>query len=177
MVTVCPMALAKSTLPTPTLLNQAGGLLSNFHDSVPLPPWASKNTTMCGFTQSTFVTEPVRVNLLHISNRADGEWCPHKDAAAERTIKTTEILLKAALLSNDREYTIADFCLINVVDHRRRLPARDCSGAPTEECRRPSIPNRYSFCQQSAGSDRLEVAVPTANAYAPENGQADRSED
>src|SRR6516225_11619838 len=120
------MALAKSTLPTPTLLNQAGGLLSNFHDSVPLPPWSSMSTTMCGFTQSTFATEPF--SFLDISNMADGEWCAHKDAAAERTIKATEILLKAALLSNDREYTTADFCSINVVDHRRRLSARDCSG-------------------------------------------------
>jgi hypothetical protein len=56
------------------------------------------NTTMCGFTQSTFVTVPVSVNLLDIANMADSEWCAHKDAAAERTIKATEILLKAALL-------------------------------------------------------------------------------
>jgi hypothetical protein len=43
---------------------------------------------------------------------ANGEWGAHKDAAAERTIRTvkaTEILLKAALLSNDREYSTADF--------------------------------------------------------------------
>jgi hypothetical protein len=107
------MALAKSTLPTPALLNQAGGLLSNFHHSVPLPPRASMNTSMCGFTQSTSVTVPVSVNLLDISNRVDGEWSAHKDAAVERTIRTiiaTEVLLKAALLSNDREYTTADSC-------------------------------------------------------------------
>jgi hypothetical protein len=109
--TVCPIDLEKSTLPTPTLLNQAGGLLSNFHDSVPLPPWASMNTTKCGSTQSTLVTVPVTANLLDISNMADGEWCAHKDAARERTtrtVKTTEFLLKAALLSNDWEYTTAD---------------------------------------------------------------------
>ena len=50
-------------------------------------------------------------------------------------------------------------------------------GAPTEEWRRLSIPNRHSFCRQSAGSERLEVAVATANAYGPEHGQADRGED
>jgi hypothetical protein len=129
------------------------------------------NTTMCGFTQSTFVTVPVSVNRLDISNMADGQWCAHKEAAAERTtrtIKTREILLKAALLSNDREYTTADSWLINVVYRRRR--------AKIEERPRLSIPNRHSFCRQSAGSERLQVAVPPANAYGPENGQADRSE-
>src|SRR6516225_1929157 len=35
-------------------------------------------------------------------------------------------------------------------------------GATTEECRRLSLPNRHSFCRQSGGSERLEVAVPTS---------------
>jgi hypothetical protein len=35
----------------------------------------------------------------------------------------------------------------------------------------------HSFCRQSAGSERLEVAVAAANAYGPEHGQADRGED
>jgi hypothetical protein len=173
------MALAKSTLATPPLLNQAGGLLSNFHDSVPLPPWASMNTTMCGFTQSSFVTVPVSVNLLDISNMADGEWCAHKDPAAERpirTIKATEILRKAGLLSNAREYITADYWLINVVDRTPAFIRASSPGRPKEELRQLLISSRI----------RLAGRVPEAKGWRwrslpamlrAEKRQGDRAED
>src|ERR1700692_4172546 len=87
---LCPIAFAKSTLPTPNLRNQAGGLLSNFQFSTaPLTLFASMKTTMCGLIQSTFVTVPVDVNRLDISKMAEGEGCAHTNPAAASRTRTT----------------------------------------------------------------------------------------
>src|SRR6476659_7011279 len=74
------MAFAKSARLTPTRRNHAGGLLSNFHATVPAPAallgsLASTKTTMCGLTQSTLVSLPLIVMRCATSNSAVVEWC------------------------------------------------------------------------------------------------------
>src|ERR1700676_131088 len=96
MVMVWPIAFAKSARPTPSLRNQAGGLLSHFQFSIATTvPFASMKTTICGLIQSTFVTVPVNVKRLDISKMAEGEWCAQTDPAAPSimsAIRPTESL-------------------------------------------------------------------------------------
>src|SRR6185503_5482618 len=52
----CPIAFAKSARARPTLLYQEGGLLWNVHwSTLPLSPFASMASTICGLIQSTRV--------------------------------------------------------------------------------------------------------------------------
>src|SRR5437879_3934578 len=79
-----PIAFAKSFLVTPSRLNHAGGLLSNFQSSV-LPSlfFASTKTTIWGFCHCTSVRVPVSVNFLDVSKMAEKEWCAHRGPHGE----------------------------------------------------------------------------------------------
>src|SRR5579863_4740143 len=44
---------------------------------------------MCGFTHSTCVSVPVRVNFFDMSKIDDGEWCADADAAAKSIASKT----------------------------------------------------------------------------------------
>src|SRR5438445_7212220 len=83
-----PIAFAKSFLVTPSRLNHAGGLLSNFQSSV-LPSlfFASTKTTIWGFCHCTSVRVPVSVNFLDVSKMAENEWCAHRGPTAKRVVK------------------------------------------------------------------------------------------
>src|SRR5260370_28606475 len=87
----------------PTLLNQEGGLLSNFHVStLPSSFFASSKTTICGLIQSTSVSVPATENFFSMSKMAEGEWCADRGLgrmSMTKAIKIPGILyLKEVLL-------------------------------------------------------------------------------
>src|SRR4051812_29748978 len=117
------MNFAKVARVSPTCRNQEGGLLSNFHDSVePSAAMVSTMMSMCGFTQSTLVSEPFQTNGFAMSNTAEGEWCAAAEAASERPAS-----VRNAAASRDMGATSA---AERILPSSRRQTALDrrCSG-------------------------------------------------